>query len=149
MIKLERIHMLSRADKLKPMRDFVRNVAEKQGCCPENLDCVVMAINEGCMNVIQHAYNNQENEEIIVELWKDKEELIVKIFDFAENVDIGSIHSRDLDDIRPGGLGVHIINQVMDSVEYKNNSSGTGNILEMRKQLNNPVVCCIDEQSKK
>ena len=91
----------------------------------------------------------QDDEEIIIEFWKDKEELLVKIFDFAENVDIDTIKSRDLEDIRPGGLGVHIIHQVMDSVEYKNNTDGKGNVLEMRKQLNNPVVCCIDEQYKK
>ena len=29
------------------------------------------------------------------------------------------IKSRDLDDIRPGGLGVNIIRQVMDEVSYE------------------------------
>jgi len=43
--------------------------------------------------------------------------------------------------VRPGGLGVHIIHQVMDSVEYKNQSEGIGNVLEMRKQLSQPAKC--------
>jgi len=135
MLRIERIHLLSRADMLKPLRMFVRQLAEKQGCCEEHLDCFVMAINEACMNVIQHAYKNKNNEEIIVEFYKQKNELIIKIIDFASCVDISSIKSRDLENIRPGGLGVHIINEVMDSVEYKHGTNKKGNVLEMRKQL--------------
>jgi len=141
MIRLERIHLLSRADKLQPLRHFVRELAAQQGCCEENLDCMVMAINEACMNVIQHAYGGREDGEIIVEFWKDDEELLVRIYDFAEKVNLEGIKSRDLNEVRPGGLGVHIIHQVMDSVEYKNQADSVGNVLEMRKQLSMPVVC--------
>jgi len=141
MIRLERIHLLSRADKLQPLRNFVRELASQQGCCDENLDCMVMAINEACMNVIQHAYGGREDGEIIVEFWKDDCELLVRIYDFAEKVDLQAIKSRDLDEVRPGGLGVHIIHQVMDSVEYKNQADSVGNVLEMRKQLSIPVKC--------
>jgi len=141
MIRLERIHLLSRAEKLQPLRYFVRELASQQGCCDENLDCMVMAINEACMNVIQHAYGGREDGEIIVEFWKDAGELLVRIYDFAEKVDLQTIKSRDLNEVRPGGLGVHIIHQVMDSVEYKNQSASIGNVLEMRKQLNKPVKC--------
>ena len=144
MIRLERIHLLSRADKLQPLRHFVRELASQQGCCDENLDCMVMAINEACMNVIQHAYGGREDGEIIVEFWKDDSELLVRIYDFAEKVDLQAIKSRDLNEVRPGGLGVHIIHQVMDSVEYKNQTEGIGNVLEMRKQLSNPANCNAD-----
>jgi len=141
MIRLERIHLLSRADKLQPLRQFVRELASQQGCCDENLDCMVMAINEACMNVIQHAYGGREDGEIIVEFWKDDGELLIRIYDFAEKVELQSIKSRDLNEVRPGGLGVHIIHQVMDSVEYKNQTDAVGNVLEMRKQLSMPVMC--------
>ncbi|VAW59768.1 Serine-protein kinase RsbW [hydrothermal vent metagenome] len=139
MLRIERIHLLSRADMLKPLRKFMRQLAKKQGCSEENIECLVMAINEACMNVIQHAYNNKNNEEIIVEFYKQKNELIIKVIDFANCVDISQIKSRDLKEIRPGGLGVHIINEVMDSVEYKHGLNEKGNVLEMRKQLNKCV----------
>jgi len=148
MIRLERIHLLSRADKLQPLRNFVRELASKQGCCDENLDCMVMAINEACMNVIQHAYDGRDDGEIIVEFWKDNSELLVRIYDFADKVDLQTIKSRDLNEVRPGGLGVHIIHQVMDSVEYKNQAECSGNVLEMRKQLNKPVKCNITTSDK-
>ena len=126
---------------LKPLRKFVSVLAKKMNCCDESLDCLVMAINEACMNIMQHAYNQRQDEEIIIEFWKDNEEMVIKIFDFAAAVDIESIKSRDLEDIRPGGLGVHLIKQSMDCVEYKHISNEKGNVLEMRKQLGKTTVC--------
>lgn len=146
MIKLERIHLLSRADRLRPLRKFVRELAMQQGCCTENLDCMVMAINEACMNVMQHAYHGQDDGEIVVEFWRDADELLIRVYDFADKVDLTAIKSRDLADVRPGGLGVHIIHQVMDSVEYKNCDDPQGNLLEMRKKLNQPVKCNLSDK---
>lgn len=145
MKKLERIHVLSRPDRLAPVRNFVRELAKQQGCCEENLDHMVMAINEACMNVIQHAYHGRDDGEIVIEFWKQDDELLIRIQDFAESVDLDSIQSRDLDDVRPGGLGVHLIHNVMDSVEYKNLPGVNGNVLEMRKTLHKDPVCKADD----
>jgi len=141
MKRFERIHLLSRPEMLKPLRKFVRILAKKNNCCDESLDCLVMAINEACMNVMQHAYNGNLDEEIIIEFWKDKADMLIKVYDFSEAADIESIKSRDLEDVRPGGLGVHLINQTMDCVEYKHSSNEKGNVLEMRKSLDKTVVC--------
>ena len=40
------------------------------------------------------------------------------IEDRAKQVDPATIRSRDLSEVRPGGLGVYIINEVMDDVTY-------------------------------
>ena len=141
---IERIHFLSRAEKLKPLREAVRQMAAAQGCSSENLDCLIMAINEACMNVMQHAYNGDENGEIVLEFYRDDDELIVRVRDFADKVDRDTIKSRDLDDVRPGGLGVHFIHKVMDVVEYKDIPDEQGNILEMRKRIGDIKKCSID-----
>jgi len=140
---IERTHLLSRADKLKPVRASIREMATAQGCSPENLDCLVMAINEACMNIIQHAYHGDENGEIILEFYRDGDVLIIRIHDFAEKVDKDTIKSRDLEEIRPGGLGVHFIHQVMDVVEYKDREDEPGNMLEMRKTIGDIKACSI------
>lgn len=132
---LERIHFLSRADKLKPVRDTVRALAQRMNCTAENIDCMVMAINEACMNVIQHAYGEQEDGEVVLEFWMDGDDLVIRIHDFAATVDKKKIKSRDLDDIRPGGLGVHLIHKMMDSVDYLDGLDGAGNTLQMRKRM--------------
>lgn len=144
MILIERIHLLAKPDMLKPVRDAVRKMAVAQGCSSENLDCLIMAINEACMNVIQHAYHDDENGEIILEFYRDEDVLIIRVHDFAEKVDKNSIKSRDLDDIRPGGLGVHFMHKVMDVVEYKERPEEKGNLLEMRKTIGDIKKCSID-----
>ena len=132
---IERVHLLSRADNLKPLRTLVRELSVKQGCIEENLECLVMAINEACMNVIQHAYGQDEDGEIIIDFIKNNNEFIVRIYDFAETVDKKIIRSRNLEDVRPGGLGVHIIHQVMDKVEYKEGMDGLGNLVELTMSM--------------
>ena len=141
MQRLERIHFLSRADKLKPVREAVRDLALRQGCTEDNLDCMVMAINEACMNVMQHAYGEDDSGEIILEFWKDQDELVIRIYDFADKIDRSQIKSRELDDIRPGGLGVHLMHKVMDKVEYLDVPEGRGNLLEMRKRIGEKTEC--------
>ena len=55
------------------------------------------------------------------------------IRDHGRSVDPSSIKSRDLDDVRPGGLGVHIMRSVMDRVEYRKRGL-TGMELSMTKR---------------
>ncbi|MDT8399683.1 MAG: hypothetical protein RQ899_13825 [Pseudomonadales bacterium] len=45
------------------------------------------------------------------------------------------MQSRSLDDIRPGGLGCHIINEVMDEVRLIDCGKQCGNLLQMTKNL--------------
>ncbi len=141
MQRLERIHFLSHADKLKPVREAVRELATRLGCSEQNLDCLVMAINEACMNVMQHAYGEDQNGEIILEIWLDEDELVIRIYDFADKVDRSRIKSRALNDIRPGGLGVHLMHQVMDRVDYVDREGEPGNLLEMRKHIGEIKQC--------
>jgi anti-sigma regulatory factor (Ser/Thr protein kinase) len=123
--------------------------------CPKSLaDQWVLAINEACMNIIQHAYgckNGLETDgEIIVEVMRCGDEWTFRLTDFAKPVDKTKCCSRDLDDIRPGGLGVHFIHEIMDEVKFLDSSDAanietidckkvdcitTGNILQMKSHL--------------
>ena len=58
--------------------------------------------------------------------------LEIAIRDYGRQVPLESICSRDLDDIRPGGLGVHIIKSVMHEACYAH-AEGGGTRLTMRK----------------
>ena len=50
-------------------------------------------------------------------------------------VDVDAIRPRDLDDIRPGGLGVYFIREIMDSAVFLPRENGDGNVLEMTKRI--------------
>jgi anti-sigma regulatory factor (Ser/Thr protein kinase) len=56
----------------------------------------------------------------------------IVIEDEAQQIDPALIRSRDLDEIRPGGLGVHIIKTIMDEAAYEKRSDGKGGTGGMR-----------------
>lgn len=124
----------SAADQLQGVRHAVRRAICGLGFSSDELNCLVLALNEACMNIIQHAYGPQCRGEIILEIFADAEAVTFRLTDFAAPVDKCCIKSRDLADIRPGGLGVHLMNQVMDLVDFRNDPEGIGNILVMRKR---------------
>ncbi len=115
---------------LKQLRDWVRESAGKAGLTDERIEQVVIGVNEACMNIIEHAYNETSGD-IIFEVIQAPGEIIFQLTDFAEAVDSSCIKSRELDDIRPGGLGVHFIHEVMDKVEYLSGKNGKGNTIKM------------------
>ena len=59
--------------------------------------------------------------------------------DRGRQVDPTTIKSRDLAEVRPGGLGVHIIQSVMDEYNYSCPPDG-GMLLEMKKYVSKHVA---------
>ena len=133
--KLLQQRFSSQTGELKRIRELVREAAATCECSDDEIDCVVLAVNEACMNIIQHAYGHAPDGEIILEVLNNQDELIFRLRDFGAPVDPSTVKSRDLEDIRPGGLGVHLMSQVMDAVEFRPPPDGPGNLLELRKTI--------------
>ena len=126
----------AKADQLTLLRELIRDCLKKEGCGQDFIQRMVLAVNEAAMNIIQHAYNMQGEGIFRVTIYTDGKELTFCLTDFAPTVDKKIIKSRDLDDIRPGGLGVHFINELMDQVGYlETPEMENGNILQMKKQI--------------
>ena len=120
---------------LKAVRDRVRDVVEQAGCGAKTADEVVIAVNEACMNIIQHAYKGDSSGEIILEIHNNGAELEFCLKDFAEPVDCQSIKPRPLEELRPGGLGTYFIQEIMDDCVYGHLEGATGNFLRMKKKI--------------
>ena len=122
------------------VRSAVQKAAETAGFAQPEVDAIILAMEEALANTIRHGYGGPCKQPIVVTLRKippgEKEaaglEIIVR--DFGQQVDPQEIKSRHLDDIRPGGLGVHIIQSTMDQVEYSCPNDG-GMQLRMFKGL--------------
>lgn len=132
---LAEIRFNSSSEELGELRRELRKVLEENKYNHDTIKKVVLGVNEACMNIIQHAYGEKYKGEIVLEIMEIQGELVFRLTDFAKTVDKDCIKSRDLNDIRPGGLGVHIINEVMDKTEYLDPPDGIGNVLEMKKKL--------------
>ena len=133
--RLAKIRFEARAENLQGARDQVRGAVLKKGYASETINCIVLAVDEACSNIIRHGYGEGKTGDIILEVLYSQDELIFRLTDFADQVDKKKLCSRDLDDIRPGGLGVHLIKKVMDSFEYLDGPQGVGNVLELRKKV--------------
>jgi sigma-B regulation protein RsbU (phosphoserine phosphatase) len=124
----------ARAYQLREIRCVIATALTKQACEKRDIEFIVLAINEACMNIIQHAYKDRGGE-IIVEILHHDNDFLFRITDFADCVDCAGFKSRPLDELRPGGIGIHIMQQVMDEIRFSHREDGSGNILEMKKHL--------------
>jgi anti-sigma regulatory factor (Ser/Thr protein kinase) len=108
---------------LPVVRTIVRKVSEVIGL-EDKGDLITLAVEEALANVIRHSYGGACDKPIVVKFNKinygveKKTALEIIIRDFGKQVEPETIKGRDLDELRAGGLGVHIIQSAMDEIEY-------------------------------
>lgn len=132
---LLRLRFCCEPERLKSVRARVREAAESSGCGEKVAAELVIAVNEACMNIIQHAYKGDSSGEIILEILNNGDELEFHLKDFAEPVDTSNIKPRALEELRPGGLGTHFIQEIMDDCIYGHLEGDRGNYLLMKKRI--------------
>lgn len=125
----------ARAAELKRVREAVREVVGHCGCSPESTADIVLALDEACQNIIRHAYRGDSDGVIDLSIEHRDDRLIFSLTDFAPTIDPDHVKPRDLDDIRPGGLGTHFIRRVMDETDFVPPPSGRGNLLRMVRRI--------------
>jgi len=102
---------------------------------------IVRSVDEALANVIRHAYKGQNGLPIEVtcrRLFSDPQKtnlsgLEIVLSDSGAPADPKKLCGRPLDEIRPGGLGLHFIKQSMDVVEFRRENGK--NLLRMVKYL--------------
>lgn len=117
---------------LKIVRRAVFHLCEIAGLSRRERNNSMLAVDEACTNIIKHTYKGATDKAINIKatIFDDKIKFVLK--DYGEKIDLNTIKSRKLDDIRPGGLGVHLIQSVMDEVIY-DNTQKNGNRLTLIK----------------
>jgi len=132
-----KIDMLSQPRYLAGARAMIASVARRLGFGESDCAHVALALDEALCNVIKHGYEKRDDQHIWISIWPLHGSccgIRILVEDRGRQVDPEEIRSRQLDDIRPGGLGVHIISQVMDRVQYAKREGG-GMSLLMEKHL--------------
>jgi sigma-B regulation protein RsbU (phosphoserine phosphatase) len=131
-----RLRVPARPDRLKMIRTATEQAAAYCGADGKWTLDLVMAVDEACQNVIRHAYGGQDCAgDIVVDFVRDGDSLAVLLMDFAPPVDPARIKSRDLGDVRPGGLGVHLIKSATDDARFLPPPPGVGNLFKLTKRL--------------
>jgi len=107
---------------VRDVRRQVDDFAFRLGLDAEAVEHTALAVGEALANVIEHGYGGPCDKPIEITASpvtrKGRKGITVRIRDRGRRVDPDQIRGRDLEDVRPGGLGVHIIRSVMDEVRF-------------------------------
>ncbi|MCH6267451.1 MULTISPECIES: anti-sigma B factor RsbW [Neobacillus] len=115
------------------MRLTLSGIASRMGYTYEEIEDLKIALSEAVTNAVQHAYTKDEGGEVIVGfgIYEDKLEMAVadsgKSFDFiqAKNELGPYTESSTVEQLTEGGLGLFLIETLMDEVRVLNNSGVT------------------------
>jgi sigma-B regulation protein RsbU (phosphoserine phosphatase) len=122
-------------EELGAVRTAVREACRQAGCSDVCGEQVVLAVNEACMNIIQHGYRFADGQKFMLRLSVDDGLLTVCLLDHGAAVSETDLRPRELDELRPGGLGVRFMRELMDEVGYLPAPNGFINCLRLRKRI--------------
>jgi serine/threonine-protein kinase RsbW len=116
----------SRTEFLAVVRDVTRRMAEIAGFDGRQAEQLALAVDEASTNVIEHAYAGSGDRTFDV-LFEDRgPELRIEVVDEGKTVDPSRVPEVDLQryasERRTGGLGVHLMGKIMDSVTFHRES---------------------------
>ena len=123
------------------VRSTIEHLTEIAGFSPPDCRAVTRAVDEAMANVIRHAYGNRPGQPIQLScrLLESKVEgkrlkmLEIVLGDRGARFDPKKVKERSLDEVRPGGLGLHFIHDSMDIIDHRR--IGRKNRLRLVKYL--------------
>lgn len=113
------------------VRLTVSGIANRLGYSYDDIEDIKISVAEACTNVVNHAYeeNHTENDmHLNFSVYEDRLELIVA--DHGGEIDVeelknerGPVNSdQSIDELKEGGLGLFLIETLMDKVEIRGDS---------------------------
>ncbi|MCL4524658.1 MAG: ATP-binding protein [Acidobacteria bacterium] len=144
-----KLELPSHPQVLSIVRSAVQQFAIVVGFNEEECRSIILAVDEALANIIRHAYDNRYDQTIELtcrrlgpDLGTDPGKPLEEVCDGLEFIFVdhgrsatpAQMKGRDLDDVRPGGLGIHLISQIMNQVCYEPGENG--NQLRLIKLLN-------------
>jgi anti-sigma regulatory factor (Ser/Thr protein kinase) len=121
---------------LPVVRGAIAPLAAAIGWDESECRAITLALDEALANVIRHAYHDRTDGLIEMECRETADGLELTLLDNGDAPDRSRICAREIGCDQPGGLGTHIIKNVMDKVSYE--ESPNGNRFVAIKRLRRP-----------
>jgi serine/threonine-protein kinase RsbW len=122
------------------VRDVSKRIAEAAGFQNGLAEQLALAVDEATTNVLEHAYHGATDRMVEVRLEDRGSEFRAEVVDSGSMVDLRSIPEVDLDryrtERRTGGLGIHLMGKIMDSVTFRR--SARRNVCSLVKRKPGP-----------
>lgn len=131
------IELEARAENLGRIRDFLEEACRETGVGRSDTHGLKLAVDEACTNVVEHGYAGMPPGPLTVAFHSDSGQIAVTIRDRGRPFDPACAPAADVVsdwDKRPvGGLGWHLIRQLVDEIRYDSNPEA-GNRLTLVKK---------------
>ena len=124
-------------DNLKNIRSMLVDFLNNHKLQVKEIKEIELGTDEAVTNIIKHSYKEENKKNIIqIELEFSENKVIVHLYDNGTPVNEEKIKPRDLNDVKPGGLGTYFINKIMDEVRWKNSDKWVNHLM-LVKYINN------------
>jgi serine/threonine-protein kinase RsbW len=119
----------ARAEYVGVVRLLISGIASRLGFSYDDIEDIKLAVAEACTNAITHAYKNTEGQ-VIVGATSKSDRLEIIVIDHGESFDVDNIKKQmhpinqrtKIEHLSEGGLGLYLIDTLMDKVEINNDS---------------------------
>lgn len=139
MTKQKNTHQLlvsASTEHLSEVREFVAAHALNNGFSEEEIQDIRLAVDEAYTNIIKHAYKYDDSQKVEITLGANGDAFWISLFDDGNAFDTSKYKEPNIrNQIRNkkrGGVGVYLIKQLMDKVEY--HTEGRRNEIRMVKE---------------
>lgn len=105
-------------------------IANKVGFCIDDIEDLKVAISEACTNAIKHSLDDRFT--IIYSMIENG--LTIEIIDNGKGYDRSTVSEPDIDNLKESGMGLFIIESLMDEVIVES-QEGKGTSIKMTKYL--------------
>ena len=117
---------------LSLLRHTARWYAKRCGFDDKECGRIVLALVEAVTNIIRHAYDGDENQQITLRIGECAGGIELELLDHGKNVPPGALEKPPRGKLEPGGLGVQMMKTCMDHFQYEPQPGG-GARLVLRK----------------
>ncbi len=115
--------LTNKMSELDRLRDFLEDLANQWDIPPAVGMSVNLALEEAFANIVNYAFKDKLSHEIAFGFHKKDDQLVISISDHGQPFDPTNRPSPDLtlsaEDRPIGGLGIFLVNKIMDKVEYE------------------------------
>ncbi|MEN9838559.1 MAG: hypothetical protein RL177_38 [Bacteroidota bacterium] len=124
-------------ENISHVRNFVALHAGECGFSVEETDEIRLAVDEAYTNIIKHAYRFDESQTVTIKVTCDGDQFMVVIGDHGSRYNPETYQEPNIEERiklrKRGGVGVYLIQKLMDHVEYRQN--GSLNEIVMTKKI--------------
>ena len=128
----EKLEFTSHSGNLALVRRRVRAFLEPHAVSEKDRLLMVLGVDEACTNIIRYAYSLRDDQIILLSMELARDCITIRLRDYGKQAAQDALRSRPPRALRPGGLGLHLIHNAFDKVDYKPKKCGTELVLIKR-----------------